>query len=42
MDKKFAKRLYNECRDWASIQDIMTESEYAEFINLAKQFQNEK
>ncbi len=42
MDKKFARRLYNECRDWASIQSIMTEKEYIEFINLAKEFQKEK
>ncbi len=38
MDKKFAKRLFNECRDWSSIQSMMTEKEYAEFIQMAKVF----
>ncbi len=37
MDKKFAKRLYNECRDWSSIQDIMTEKEYQEFLRTLRE-----
>ena len=38
MDRNYAKRLFNECRDWASIQSMMTEKEYTEFIKLAKEF----
>ncbi len=41
MDKKFAKRLFNECRDWASIQSMMTENEYKDFLAIVRENEDE-
>lgn len=36
MEKKLAKRIFNECRDWMTIQEMMTEKEYNEFLHMVR------
>lgn len=34
MEKREASRLFYECRDWATLQEMMSEDEYREFLQL--------
>lgn len=36
MTKKLATLLFNECRDWMTLQEMMTEKEFAEFLEMTK------
>lgn len=42
MDKKLARLIYNECRDWRSIQCMMTLEEYKAFLKYAEEIQKEE
>ena len=36
MEKKEAECLFYECRDWSTIQEMMTETEYREFLEITR------
>lgn len=42
MDKKLARLIFNECRDWRSIQSMMTQEEYKAFLKFTEEIQNEE
>ncbi len=37
MTKELATLLFNECRDWMTLQEMMTEKEYADFLEMTKE-----